>query len=193
MKIFNRIVVMLLFAGLFVLGLYGVMYSFNLLGYQLADLPGTLGLANLSDQTQSLAEGVAGGNLGASAVAVLVLIALVGLVLLVFELKPPRPRLVRLQPQGTYITRRAVGEETTMAAEQTPEVLQANARVKARRGPGARINLSSNVRRGEDLGALRSSVESQVQQTLEERGVPVSKLKVETLEAAPQGTRSRVN
>jgi hypothetical protein len=192
MKIFNRIVVTLLFAGLFVLGLYGVMYSFNLLGYQLADLPDTLGLANLSGQTQSLAEGVAGGNLGTSAVAGLVLTALVGLILLLFELKPPRPRLVRLQPKGTYITRRAVGEETTTAAEQTPEVLQANARVKARRGPGARIKLRSNVRRGEDLRALRSSVESQVQRVLEERGVPVSKLKVETEEAAPQGTRSRV-
>lgn len=192
MKVFNRVVVTLLFAGLFVLGLFGVMYSFDLLGYQLADLPDTLGLTNLSGQAQGFAEGVAAGNLGASAIAVLVLVALVGLVLLVFELKPPRPRLVRLQPQGTYITRRAVGEEATTAAEQTSEVLQANARVKARRGPGARINLRSNVRRGEDLGALRSSVESQVQQALEDRGVPVSKLKVETLEAAPQGTRSRV-
>ena len=39
MRVFNRIVMILLFAGLFVLGVYMVVYSLNLFGYRLEDIP----------------------------------------------------------------------------------------------------------------------------------------------------------
>ena len=44
MRVFNRIFMILLFAGLFVLGVYMVVYAFNLFGYRLEALP-TLGLS----------------------------------------------------------------------------------------------------------------------------------------------------
>jgi len=39
MSVFNRIVMSLLFAGLFVLGVYTVVYSFDLFGRSLTSLP----------------------------------------------------------------------------------------------------------------------------------------------------------
>ncbi len=42
MRVFNRIVVILLLVGLIALGAYTVVYSFELFGYQLSNLPSAL-------------------------------------------------------------------------------------------------------------------------------------------------------
>jgi hypothetical protein len=191
MRVFNRIVVILLLAGLFVLGVYTVVYSFNIFGYRLEDLPRALGLAGFYSGLQSFVRGAESGDLSILSIIVLVLIALAGLILLLAELKPRAPRRVRMR-SGTYITRGAVADEVVAAAEQTPDVLGTSARVKAKRRRGAQVELEARVRRGENTGAIQSELRRSVQEWLTERGVPVSKLNVKLVEADPRETKTRV-
>ncbi|HEV3477340.1 MAG TPA: hypothetical protein VG127_07650, partial [Rubrobacteraceae bacterium] len=182
MRVFNRIVMILLLAGLFVLGIYTVVYSFNIFGYRLEDLPRALGLAGFYGGLQSFVRGVESGDLSILSIILLVLIALAGLILLLAELKPRSPRRVRMR-SGTYITRGAVADEVVAAAEQVPDVLGTSARVKAKRRRGAQVDLEARVRRGENTGAIQSELRRSVQEQLTERGVPVSKLNVKLVEA----------
>ncbi len=191
MRIFNRIVIILLLAGLFVLGVFTVLYSFDLAGYRLADLPRTLRLDDFYSGLRGFVGDVERGNLNALDIATLVVIALLGLVLLVLELKPPAPRRVRMQ-QGTYITREAVEDEVIAAAEQNPEVLESNANAEARRRTGAKVNIEASVRRGENVRNIQSGVRERVQQHLDRVGIPVSNLKVKLVESDPRETRARV-
>ncbi len=181
----------LLLAGLFVLGIYTVVYSLGLFGYRIEDLPRALGLAGFYGVLQSFVRGVESGNLSILSVIILVLIALVGLILLIAELKPPAPRRVRMR-SGTYITRSAVEDEVVAAAEQTPSVLGTSTRVKAKRRPGAQVNLEARVRRGENTDAIQSDLSRSLQERLSQRGVPVSTLKVKLVEVDPRETRTRV-
>jgi hypothetical protein len=190
-RIFNRIVIILLLAGLFVLGVFTVLYSFDLAGYRLADLPRTLRLDDFYSGLRGFVGDVERGNLNALDIATLVVIALLGLVLLVLELKPPAPRRVRMQ-QGTYITRGAVEDEVIAAAEQNPEVLESNASAEARRRTGAKVNIEASVRRGENIRNTQSGVRDRVQQHLDRVGIPVSNLKVKLVESDPRETRARV-
>src|SRR5215212_598420 len=127
MRIFNRIVVILLLAGLFVLGVFVFLASIgpflNALGAQgpdLQNLPSSLRPDGLTAGLRNYLTNTENGNVG-----VLVAVVLVGLILLDLELKPPTPRRVRVQ-QGTYLTQSAVRDEATKATEQKHEVLQSN-------------------------------------------------------------------
>lgn len=181
----------LLFAGLFVLGLYTVVYSLNLFGYSLDNLPRALGLSGLYRSLESFAGGVENGSLAVLTVFVLVALAVLGVILLVAELKPAAPRRVRMR-SGTYVTRGAVADEVVAAAERTPGVLGTSSRVKAKRRPGATVDLEARVRRGDDTNTIQSDLRRSVQEHLAERGVPVSKLNVRLVEADPRETRTRV-
>ncbi|HEX4991843.1 MAG TPA: DUF6286 domain-containing protein [Rubrobacteraceae bacterium] len=191
MRVFNRIVMILLFAGLFVLGVYMVVYSLNLFGYRLEDIPRALGLSGLYRSLETFVQNVENGSLSVLSVILLVAVAVLGLILLIAELKPPAPRRVRMH-SGTYITRGAVADEVVEAAERTPGVLGTSARVKAKRRPGAQVNLEARVRRGEDTSAIQSELRRSVRERLAQRGVPVSKLNVRLLEADPRQTKTRV-
>ena len=191
MRIFNRIVLILLLAGLFVLGVFTVLYAFDIAGYDLADLPNALGLSDFYDGLQAFVGDVESRDLNVLNIATLVVIALLGLVLLILELKPPAPRRVRMQ-QGTYITRSAVKAEATAAADQNPEVLQSDVTVKAQRRSGARVDIRGSVRPGEDTRSIRSEVQEGVQRRLARLGVPVSNLNVRIVESDPRQTQTRV-
>ncbi len=191
MRVFNRIVMILLLAGHFVLGVYTVVYSLNLFGYSLSDLPRALGLSGLYRGLQNFVSGVEGGSLSVLTVFILVAIAVLGLILLVAELRPATPRRVRMR-SGTYITRGAVADEVVTAAERTPGVLGTSAHVRARRKTGAQVDLEARVRRGEDTSTIQSDLRRSVQERLADRGVPVSKLNVRLVEADPRKTRTRV-
>src|SRR5918994_6973827 len=143
MSVFNRIVMTLLFAGLFVLGVYMVVYSFDLLGRSLTSLP----LSDFSSGLQDFVTRVEDGNLSAVTIIILVLLAILGLIWFIAELKPSAPRRVRVG-NGTYVPRSVVEEEVSTAAEQVPDVLGSSVGVKARRSPGARVDLEARVRRG---------------------------------------------
>jgi Family of unknown function (DUF6286) len=191
MRVFNRIVMILLFAGLFVLGVYMVVYSLNLFGYRLEDIPRALGLSGLYRSLETFVQNVENGSLSVLSVILLVAVAVLGLILLIAELKPPAPRRVRMH-SGTYITRGAVADEVVEAAERTPGVLGSSARVKAKRRPGAQVDLEARVRRGEDTSAIQSELRRSVRERLAQRGVPVSKLNVRLREADPRQTKTRV-
>ena len=191
MKVFNRIVIILVLAGLFVLGVFTVLYSFDIANYRLADLPATLKLNDLHAGLTAFVRTLENGTLNALDIATLVIIALLGLVLLVLELKPPAPRRVLMQ-RGAYITRSTVKDEATAAAMQNPEVLESNADVEAQRRPGAKVNIKASVRRGENVRNIRSEVQDRVQQHLDRMGIPVGNLKVRIIESDPRETRARV-
>jgi hypothetical protein len=191
MRVFNRIVMILLLAGLFVLGVYTVVYSLNLFGYRLEDIPRAIGLSGLYRGLQTFVGNVEDGSLSVFTVIVLVAVAVLGLVLLIAELKPPAPRRVRMH-SGTYVSRGAVADEVVEAAERTPGVLGTSARVKARRGPGAQVDLEARVRRGDDTSTIQSELRRSVRERLAQRGVPVSKLNVRLVEADPRQTKTRV-
>jgi hypothetical protein len=117
-------------------------------------------------------------------------VAVLGLILLILELKPRRPRHVRTGSKGVYMTRGAVRSAVKTAAESTSEVLGAKAKAKARRGAGAKVKLKASVRNGEDQGGARSSIRDQINNDLSDRGVPVKKLKLKLDETSPQGASS---
>ena len=186
MRIFNRIVVALLLAGLFVLGIFGVVYSFNLFGYQFSQLPKLLNLQTIYSGTQELVSDAENGTLLPVVFFILLGVAIVGLILLILELKPRTPRLVRMQ-KGTYVTRKAVKNQVLNATDRSSEALDSSAKVKARRGSGAKIKLKSNIRRGENEGSARSSIKNQVSDYLGMVGIPVAQIKVKTSETDPRG------
>lgn len=192
MRIFNRIIVTLLLAGLFVAGVYGVIYSFGIAGYSLSSLEQTLGITSIAGGVDSFLGGLGQSALPAAAVAILVALAVLGLILLILELKPRRPRTVRTGSKNVYMSRSAVGSAVQAAAESTPEVLSAKAKAKARRGPGAKVKLQASIRRGEEQGDIQSGLKEQVSGTLSERGLPIKKLKLKLDEVASQGTKARV-
>src|SRR5215211_895573 len=187
MRVFNRIVMTLLFAGLFVLGVYMVVYSFDLFSRSLTDLPVTDFARGLADFVRRVED----GGLSVITIIILVLLALLGLIWFIAELRPSTPRRVRMG-NGTYVTRSVVGEEVSMVAEQVPDVLGSSVSVKARRSPGAQVDLEARVRRGEDLETIRSGLRTTVQEHLSKKGLPVSKLKVKLVEADPRQTKTRV-
>ena len=185
MRIFNRIVVILLLAGLFVLGVFGIVYSFNLFGYQFSQLPQLLNLQTIYGGAQEVVSDTENGTLTDLTFFILVGVALAGLILLVLELKPRTPRRVRMQ-KGTYVTRSAVKEQVLAAANQSPETLDSRASVKARRRPGAKVKLNSNIRRGENARNARSNIRDQVSDYLGRVGIPVGRIKVQTSETDPR-------
>ncbi len=191
MRIFNRIIVVLLLAGLVALGIATVFYAFDLAGYRLANVPRALGLDGFVQSLSSFVGNVESRNLTPLDYIVLGAIALLGLILLILEFKPPSPRRVRMQ-QGTYITRRAVRDEVVEATEHNPEVLQSDVDVAAQRRPGAKVDVTASVRRGEDTSRLQSEVRNSVQQHLGQVGVPVSNLNVRIAESDPRQTKTRV-
>lgn len=191
MRIFNRIIVILLLAALVALGIAAVFYAFDLAGYRLANVPRALGLDGFAQSLSRFVGNVERGNLNPLDYLVLGAIALLGLILLLLELKPPSPRRVRMQ-QGTYITRSAVKDEVTNATERNPEVLQSDVDVEAQRRPGAKVDVTARVRRGEDTNRLQSEVRNSVQQHLGQVGVPVSNLKIRIAESDPRQTQTRV-
>lgn len=189
MRIFNRLIVVALLAGLFVAGVYAVVYSFDLLGYRFSTAFD--GFSSSRDGLQSFVGAVESGQLSSTIIAVLVLIAVFGLILLFLELKPRRPRRVRMG-RRTYLTRAVVAEEVNIAARQVPNILGSTTRVKARRKPGAKVRLEAHVRRGEDLNTVRSELREGVRQHLERAGVPLGRLKIRLVESDPRTTTARV-
>ncbi|MDQ3862834.1 MAG: alkaline shock response membrane anchor protein AmaP [Actinomycetota bacterium] len=187
MRVFNRIVMTLLFAGLFVLGVYMVVYGFDLFGRSLSSLHISRYLGALEDFVKR----VESGNLSAVTIIILILLALLGLIWFIAELKPSAPRRVRMG-QGTYVSRGVVEEEVLSAAEQVQDVLGSSVGVKARRSPGAQVDLEARVRRDGDLGTIRSGLRTRITEHLSERGLPVSKLNVKLIEADPRQTKTRV-
>jgi len=177
----------LLFAGLFVLGVYMIVYSFDLFGRSLTSLP----ISDFADGLENFVRRVENGNLSVLTVTILVLLAIVGLLWFIAELRPSAPRRVRMG-NGTFAARSVVAEEVSTVAEQVPDVLGSSVGVQARRSPGARVDLEAKVRRGEDLETIRSGLRTTVQQRLSEKGLPVSKLNVKLVEADPRQTKSRV-
>jgi uncharacterized alkaline shock family protein YloU len=93
---------------------------------------------------------------------------------------------------GTYVTRSVIEGEVSTVAEQVPDVLGSSVGVKARRSPGAKVDLEARVRRGEDQSTIKSSLQSTVREHLSERGLPVNKLNVKLVEADPRQTKARV-
>ncbi len=191
MRIFNRIVLILLLAGIVALGVTIVFYAFDVADYHLEDLSNVLGLGGLYEGLSGFVERAEGRSLSVLDIVVLALVALLGLVLLILELKPPSPRRVRMQ-RGTYVTRRAVENEVNTAVEQSHEVLQSNVKVKAQRRPGAKVNVTANVRPGEDARSVQSDVRDRVQRHLDRVGIPVSNLDIQIQESDPRQTKTRV-
>src|SRR5215217_8914069 len=155
MSVFNRIVMTLLFAGLFVLGVYTVVYSFDLFGRSLTSLP----ISDFSSGLQDFVTRVEDGNLSVVTIITLVLIAILGLILFIAELRPSTPSRVRMG-DGTYVTRSVVRDEVSTVAEQVPGVLGSSVSVKPRRSPGAQVDLEARVRRGEDCDTHRRAVQT---------------------------------
>ncbi|HLL41141.1 MAG TPA: hypothetical protein VK357_15980 [Rubrobacteraceae bacterium] len=191
MRIFNKIVVVLLLAALTGLGLSLLVYAFNVEPYRLQDLPRAVGLDSFYENLRGYVGALEQGALDALEVATLVLITLLGLVLLVLEFKPPTPRKVRMQ-QGTYVTRGVVENEANMAVEQEHEVLQSNVNIQAQRKPGAKVDIRASVRPGEDTQSIQSGLRDRVQQHMSQTGIPVSNLKVQVAESDPRETKTRV-
>jgi hypothetical protein len=187
MRVFNRIFMILLLAGLFVVGVYMIVYAFDLFDYKLASLPVT----DFAKGLENFVSSVEQGSLSASTIIVLVLLAILGLIWFIAELRPTAPRRVRMG-SGTYVTRSVIEDEVSTVAEQVPDVLGSSVGVKARRSPGAQVDLEARVRRGEDQSTIKSGLQSTVRERLSERGLPVNKLNVKLVEADPRQTKARV-
>lgn len=192
MRIFNRIVMILLLLGLIVLGVFGLVYSLGLFGYSLSEIPQMLGLQQIYDGAVEVVDDAENGTLLPIVAFILLGIALLGLILLILELKPPSPKRVKLQGD-TYATRNSVKNQVTAAADRSSEMLTSSAKVKARRSPGAKVKLKGKIRQGEDQKSAGSSIRDQVSDHLGNIGIPVSQIKVKLSEADPRSGGKRVN
>lgn len=192
MRIFNRIVMILLLLGLIVLGVFGLVYSLGLFGYSLSEIPQMLGLQQIYDGAVEVVDDAENGTLLPIVAFILLGIALLGLILLILELKPPSPKRVKLQGD-TYATRNSVKNQVTAAADRSSEMLTSSAKVKARRSPGAKVKLKGKIRQGEDQKSAGSSIRDQVSDHLGNIGIPVSRIKVKLSEADPRSGGKRVN
>ena len=177
----------LLLAGLFVLGVYMIVYAFDLFDYELESLP----ITDFGKGLDDFVTGVEQGSLSTVTIIILILLALLGLIWFIAELRPTAPRRVRMG-SGTYVSRSVVEDEVSTVAEQVPDVLGSSVNARARRSPGAQVDLEARVRRGEDLATIKSGLQSTVRERLAERGLPVSKLNVKLVEADPRQTKTRV-
>ncbi|MDQ3387152.1 MAG: alkaline shock response membrane anchor protein AmaP [Actinomycetota bacterium] len=186
MRTFNRLIMILLLVGLALLGVFAVVYSFDLLGYKLANLP----VGPVGDSVSGFVDSIESGP-GPLTIAILALVAILGLVLLIMELKPRTPRKVKMQ-EGTYMKRDVVEKEVSAAAESTPNILDSSTKVKARRKPGAEVKLDANIRRGEDQKQIQSDLRQRIEDRLSSSGAPVSKLKIRMIESDPRETKTRV-
>lgn len=191
MKIFNRILVILIFVAIFVIGLFGVLYGFQWLGYSLFDFPAQAQQSVFYSSLQTWIDELNAGSPTTLTVISLVATAIAGIILLFLELKPKPPQKVRLG-KSMFITREAVASEAERGAMMEPEVSEAKAHVKARRGPGAKVTVHSKVRRGIDLKAAQQDVRSQVENHLLGLGIPVSSIKVDVEEIDPRKSKVRV-
>jgi hypothetical protein len=191
MRAFNRVMVVLLLIGLLLLGAYAVVYAFELFGYRLSDLPQNLGLPGIFSGVEGFVQSVESGSPPIFEIVVLALVAILGLLLLILELKPRTPRRVRMD-KGTFIARGVVADEVIQAAESSPNVLGSSATVTPRRKPGVKVQLRTDVRRGEDVGSISSEVQQKVRERMEQVGVPLAGLKVNPVEADPRETKTRV-
>jgi len=187
MRAFNRVVMILILAGLLVLGGFALVYAAGLFGYEISALP----ISGVVAGVQGFVRGVEGGNPSSLTVAALVTVALTGIVLLVAEIKPRTPRRVRMD-EGTYVARDVVKERAEEAARTVPEVLEADARTKARRRPGAKVVLTAKVRPGGEVRVLTKAVRGRVSERLGEDGLPVARIKVEVAEVDPRQAKARV-
>jgi hypothetical protein len=191
MRAFNRVIVVLLLIGLLLLGAYAVVYAFELFGYRLSDLPQHLGLPGIFSGVEGFVQSVESGQPPIFEIVVLALVALLGLLLLILELKPRTPRRVRID-KGTYITRSVVADEVVQAAESAPVVLGSSATVTPRRKAGAKVELRTDIRRGEDVDSIKSEVQQKVEERMQQVGVPLAGLKVTPVAADPRETKTRV-
>ena len=116
MRVFNRVFMILLFAGLFVLGVYMIVFAFDLFDYKLESLP----ITDLAKGLEDFVSGVEKGSLSATTIIILVLLAILGLIWFIAELRPTAPRRVRMG-SGTYVTRSVVQDEVSTVAEQVPD------------------------------------------------------------------------
>ncbi len=148
-------------------------------------------VSGVAEGVAGFVRGVAGGSLPPPAVAALVAVALIGIVLVVAELKPRTPRRVRMD-KGTYVTRGVVKQRTEAAAGALPEVLESSAKVRARRRSGAKVDLEARVRSGVDTRGLKKTVRDRVGERLGSGGIPVGRLKVEIAEVDPRTAKTRV-
>ncbi|WP_119069769.1 DUF6286 domain-containing protein [Rubrobacter indicoceani] len=185
MRIINRFILILVLAALFLAGFFAVIYGLGILGYRMADLQSSLNLQGAYSGLDGFVSGIEQGALTAAGIAILTAIAVAGLILLILELKPRTPRRVRMQ-KGTYVTRRAVDEEVKAAAEGTPSVVSTSTKVKARRSPGAKVDLRADVRRGEDQKTLKNNLKSAVERRLASVGVPLGGLSIKLNETDPR-------
>ncbi|AHY45553.1 Hypothetical Protein RradSPS_0270 [Rubrobacter radiotolerans] len=191
MSIINRLIVIVVLAGLFLAGFFAVIHGLGVLGYQMSDLQNALNLQGVYSGIEGFVNGVEQGALTPAGIAVLAGLALLGLILLILELKPSRPRRVRMQ-NGTYVTRSAVSDEVKQAAEGTRNVLSSNPKVKARRSSGAVVDLRADIRRGEDQKTVQNDLKRSVERRLADVGVPLGKLSINLNEADPRQTGTRV-
>src|SRR5918998_4780163 len=118
MRVFNRVFMVLLFAGLFVLGVYTVVFAFDLFDYKLESLP----ITDLANGVRGFVGNVEDGGLSVTTQALLILLAILGLLWFISELRPSAPRRVRMG-KGTYVTRSVVQHEVSSVAEEVPDVL----------------------------------------------------------------------
>ena len=197
MRIFNRILMALVFAALTAAGAFLFVYSFGLFGYSLSGLPlrGNLSGTAFYSGLEAFVRDVDGQSLTVLETVVLVVIALIGLALLIAELKPPRPRYLSVG-DGLYTTRSTLEEEILQCVDEDRRILESSARVKPLRRGRARIRVEARMRRGEgDRSEVRRALTQAVHERIRDLGYPqkiAKKVKVDVGETDPRSVRRRV-
>ena len=186
MRIFNRIVLILLLAAIIAAGIFAVLYGFSLGGFNLDSIK----INGVTSALPGFEQGVQ--NADPLILAALVAVAVVGLILLIAELKPPAPRRVKLG-NGCFVSRGAVEQAAEGMALEEEGVLDARARAKPRRVRRAKLSLQVKARYGEDTRKLEESLRRRLQSGLgEEAGLPVGKPRLSVEAVEPWKAKRRV-
>lgn len=197
MRIFNRVLMALVFAALTFCGAFLFIYCFGLFGYNLSEIPlkGPLSGTPFYSGLKAFVRDVGGQSPTVLETVVLVVIALIGLLLLFAELKPPRPRYLRVG-QGLYTSRSALEDELVEAVEEDGRVLESSASVKPRRGGGAKVKVEAKMREGAaNPTELKNTLGRKVREKIRALGYPqkvANGVKIDLKETDPRSVRRRV-
>ena len=192
MRLFNRIVLVIVLVVLVVFGTFGAIYAFAGVGYQDRGLPGFLAIPENAQAAQSWLSSFEDGSVPLLDFIVVVAVGVAGLALLVLELKPSRKEHLALGPQA-WVKREVVEKEAEYVALTDRAVLESEAELSLRRVLGNKLKLKLIVRRGESPEDTRSRVRDLINTEIIGKGqVNIPKTRVEAIALDPRRAKRRV-
>lgn len=188
MRLFNRLVMVVVGAALALAGAIAAAFALDVDRFQVAALEE--GMAPVTAAAQEVLTQAQNGALPIGTQLLLLVAAITGAALLFFEFRPYRSHMLRLA-EGAYVTEPALEHELELAASEVDGTLDVHADVRAA-SRRKRVRLEAYIREGLDTQAARSEVESRAVEALQRAGLQGTGVRIELAAVDPRDSKARV-